>query len=90
MAEATDLKSMFEQDEKFQGLMKRLFGIALTHSFDAMTIMANKPEYPSVFVNRAFTRTNGYSNEELVGKSPSVLQGPKTDRAVLGRLGEDL
>ena len=90
MTETTDLKSIFEHDEKFQGLMKRLFEIALTHSFDAMMITENKPEYPIVFVNNAFTRITGYRNDELVGKSPSLLQGPKTDRAVLGRLSEDL
>jgi PAS domain S-box-containing protein len=90
MTETADLKSIFEHDEKFRGLMNRLFEIALTHSFDAMMITENKPEYPVVFVNQSFTRITGYSNEDLVGRSPSVLQGPKTDRAVLDRLREDL
>ncbi|KPJ79063.1 MAG: hypothetical protein AMJ54_00605 [Deltaproteobacteria bacterium SG8_13] len=70
--------------------MKRLFEIALTQSFDAMMVTENKPEYPIVFVNHAFTRMTGYRNAEIVGQSPSILQGPKTDRAVLGRLREDL
>ena len=90
MTGTTDLKSIFEHDEKFKGLMNRLFEIALTHSFDAMMITENKPEYPIVFINQAFTRITGYQNEELVGRSPSILQGPKTDRSVLGRLSEDL
>lgn len=90
MTERIDLKSIFEHDQKFKGLMQRLFEIALTHSFDAMMVTENKPEYPIVFVNNAFTRITGYRFEELVGKSPSVLQGPKTDPTVLGRLSEDL
>ena len=77
MTGTADLKSIFAHDEKFKGLMSRLFEIALTHSFDAMMITENKPEYPIVFVNHAFTRMTGYRNEELVGRSPSVLQGPK-------------
>ena len=90
MTETNDLMGIFEHDEKFRGLMKRLFKVALTHSFDGMMITENKPEYPIVFVNEAFTRLTGYRNEELVGQSPSILQGPKTDRKVLDRLKKDL
>ncbi len=90
MTATPDFKSIFGHDEKFKGLMNRLFEIALTHSFDAMMITENKPEYPIVFVNQAFTRITGYRNEELVGQSPSILQGPKTDPEVIGRLREDL
>ena len=70
MTKTADLKSIFEHDEKFKGLMSRLFEIALTHSFDAMMITENRPEYPIVFVNNSFTRITGYRNQELVGKSP--------------------
>ena len=31
-----------------------------------------------VFVNQAFERHTGYSKEEVLGKSPRLLQGPKT------------
>ena len=90
MTNTTDLKRIFEHDEKFKGLMNRLFEIALIHSFDAMMITENKPLYPIVFVNQSFATMTGYRNEELVGQSPSILQGPKTDRKVLDRLKEDL
>jgi PAS domain S-box-containing protein len=38
------------------------------------------------YVNPAFERMTGYAAHEVVGKSPRLLQGPLTDRAVLGRL----
>jgi PAS domain S-box-containing protein len=39
-----------------------------------------------VYVNPAFERETGYSAEEVVGKSPRMLQGPKTDRKALDRI----
>ena len=39
-----------------------------------------------VYVNPAFTRMTGYRPEEVVGKTPKLLQGTKTDPAVLSDL----
>jgi PAS domain S-box-containing protein len=39
-----------------------------------------------VFVNEAFTRMTGYPAEEVLGRTPRLLQGPETDRAMLDRL----
>ncbi len=39
-----------------------------------------------VYVNPAFTRMTGYSPAEVLGRSPRMLQGPQTDRAMLDRL----
>ncbi len=36
-----------------------------------------------VYFNEAFTRMTGYSQQELLGKSPRIMQRPKTERAVL-------
>jgi PAS domain S-box-containing protein len=43
-----------------------------------------------VFVNPAFTRMTGYGAEEVIGQTPRILQGPRTDRAVLDRLRQNL
>lgn len=38
------------------------------------------------YVNPGFTRMTGYAAEEVVGRTPRLLQGPDTDRAVLDRM----
>lgn len=43
-----------------------------------------------VYVNEAFERQSGYAADELLGKSPRILQGPRTDRRLLQRLRESL
>jgi PAS domain S-box-containing protein len=39
-----------------------------------------------IYTNEAFTQTTGYSREEVRGKTPRLLQGPKTDRAALDKI----
>lgn len=39
-----------------------------------------------VYVNEAFTIMSGYTAAELIGKTPRILQGPKTDRKLLDEL----
>lgn len=43
-----------------------------------------------LFVNEAMTQITGYDREELLGKSPRVFQCPRTDRAILDRLKDEL
>ncbi|MGQ4646418.1 PAS domain S-box protein [Lyngbya aestuarii] len=39
-----------------------------------------------LYVNQAFTSNTGYSPDEVIGKTPRLLQGPKTDSATLDKL----
>lgn len=49
------------------------------------------PKGPSiVYVNRAFTEMTGYEEYEVLGKTPRMLQGPKTDRTELDRIKKAL
>ncbi|MBE0506245.1 MAG: PAS domain S-box protein [Marinospirillum sp.] len=43
-----------------------------------------------VFVNEAFERITGYSKEEVIGRSPRLLQGPDTQASELRRIGNAL
>lgn len=50
-----------------------------------------KPPGPKiVFVNRAFCASTRYSEKELVGQTPRILQGPLTDRILMKELVERL
>jgi len=43
-----------------------------------------------IYVNPSFTKIWGYSPEEVFGKTPRILQGPKSDRAMHGELKKTL
>ena len=67
----------------------RLLETAVIHSNESILITEAQLEKPGpaiIYVNPAFTRITGYTPEEVLGKNPRFLQGPKTDRAVLERL----
>jgi diguanylate cyclase (GGDEF)-like protein/PAS domain S-box-containing protein len=66
---------------------------AVDQTFDAITITEVALEAPGpriVYANPAFCRMTGYRSDELVGKTPRILQGPGTDRELLDRLRGDL
>ncbi|HEY9728266.1 MAG TPA: PAS domain S-box protein [Chroococcales cyanobacterium] len=68
----------------------RLLESAVVNANDAIIIAEAKPVTgPSpkiIYVNEAFTRMTGYSPEEAIGRTPRMLQGPKTDRAELRKI----
>lgn len=90
MENTTDLMNIFKYDSTFQAIMRQLLENAMEHSFDAIMITKAEPGYPIIYVNDAFTEITGYSPKEVMGKTPEILQGPKTDAAVLNRLRQDL
>jgi PAS domain S-box-containing protein len=66
---------------------------AVRQSRDAITVTTAALDAPGpeiVFVNPAFTRMTGYEAAEVLGRSPRLMQGPRTERAVLDRLVADL
>lgn len=71
----------------------RLLAAAVEHAEDSILITSTEMTSPGpeiVFVNQAFTRMTGYTAEDVIGQSPRILQGPKTDRRVLERLIQNL
>ena len=77
-------------DRKARELQLRLLESAVTTTNDAVLITEAEPiDEPGpriLYVNPAFTRMTGYTLEEVVGKTPRILQGKKTDRASLARI----
>ena len=88
MENTFDLMSIFDHDQSFLDLMKRMLENAMEHSFHGIMITKAEPGYPVIYVNDAFAEITGYTSEEIVGQSPAILQGPKTDDAVLDRLNQ--
>jgi PAS domain S-box-containing protein len=72
-----------------------LFESVFAHANDAILITEAEPiEAPDgpriLFVNTAFTAMTGYTAAEAIGKTPRILQGPRTDRRELDRLHDAL
>ena len=80
------IKSSNNKTETLQSLLS----VALINTFSSIMISRAEDGYPIVYVNDAFTELTGYTSDEMIGKSPSVLQGPKTDLSVIDRLRYDL
>lgn len=43
-----------------------------------------------VYVNEAFDRITGYTRDQVIGRTPRILQGPKTQRSELDRIRKAL
>ncbi len=71
----------------------RLLNSAVLQAKESILITDAQLDLPGpriIFVNPAFTQMTGYAAEEVLGKTPRILQGPRTDRNVLRRLRENL
>ncbi|HBJ82385.1 MAG TPA: hybrid sensor histidine kinase/response regulator [Verrucomicrobiales bacterium] len=71
----------------------RLLSSAVEQSKESIMITDAELDLPGpriIFVNPAFTQMTGHTATEAVGRTPRLLQGPRTDRAVLNRLRENL
>ena len=85
-----DIFNIFEHDENFREIMKRLLEASIAESFNGVLITETGPGYPIVYANAAFSEMTGYAPDEIMGQSPAILQGPKTDPDVISRLGRDI
>jgi PAS domain-containing protein len=45
-----------------------------------------RPGPQILYTNAPFTRMTGYAVHELMGQTPRILQGPRTDRELLERM----
>ncbi len=74
--------------EDFQ-ILSQLFD----ETWDALIITDTQLEYPGpqiLHVNKGFEYMTGYEPHEVIGKTPRILQGPKTEQSVLKDLKQKL
>ncbi len=95
---AKDVASLGKLESLFSEVISRaeaaeaslkLVEAAIRNDYDSILITEMSLESPGpriVYVNDGFTKMTGYTREEVIGKTPRILQGPKTDRAVLDKL----
>ena len=85
-----DIFDIFMKDENYLYIMKRLLEASMEESFNSILITESGPGYPIIYANAAFCELTGYGPHEILGKSPSILQGPNTDKEVLDRLNQNI
>ncbi len=72
----------------------KLLESVITNTTDSVMITEAEPfdknGHRIVYVNEAFTIMTGYTLAEIAGKTPKILQGPKSDMEALKRLGESI
>ena len=94
-APPTGLGTLVEGDDRRavdarSGERLRLLESVVLSANDAVLITEagplDEPGPRIVYTNDAFSRMSGYAPGEVWGKTPRLLQGPKTDRATLARL----
>ncbi|MEB3308994.1 MAG: PAS domain S-box protein [Snowella sp.] len=81
-------------EQKRQAEQIRLLQSVVIHTNDAIVIteagVIDETGPKILYVNEAFTKITGYASEEVLGKTPRLLQGPKTSRAELDRVRQSL
>ncbi|MBK8396815.1 MAG: PAS domain S-box protein [Leptospiraceae bacterium] len=86
---AIDITKKKEEEQKL-----KLLESVITNATDSILITEAEPfDIPGpriIYVNDAFTRMTGYTIEDVIGKTPRILQGPKTDRKILDKLRKAL
>lgn len=72
----------------------RLLESVAVHARDSILITEAEPiDLPGprvLYCNAAFTRATGYSPDEIIGQTPRILQGPKSDPAACARIRQAL
>ncbi|MDZ7791594.1 MAG: PAS domain S-box protein [Xanthomonadales bacterium] len=80
-------------NDKQQALSSPLFEALADIAFSSVMVTRATDEQGGseiVYVNERFTDLTGYSADEVMGGTPGLLQGPKTDREVLDRLAKEV
>ena len=82
VADITEQKRQAEQVRLLQSVVVNTNDAVLITEFEPI----DEPGPRILYINQAFTRMTGYTSEDVLGKTPRILQGPKTDRVALDQV----
>ncbi len=89
-AESSEHAAQLEEELQRREQSLQVLSKAVEQAKEAVLITEAKPlDEPGpriVYVNSAFEKQTGYAEGEVLGKTPRILQGAETDRAVLNSL----
>ena len=60
------------------------------NSFDSILITDASRQAKIIYANKAFKDLTGFAPNDVLGKTPKILQGPATDKKVIARLATAL
>ena len=80
-----NIEKLLDRDESLK-LLKTL----ADNSFDSVLVTDASKNNKILYANNAFKKLTGYSPNEVIGKTPRILQGIGTDKAVISRLTNTL
>jgi len=81
----SNLKNTFNSD-----LCQSILETILLQGYDSILITDASSNPKITYANSAFTQLTGYSSDEILGKSPKILQGSSTSQKVIQRLRQCL
>jgi len=87
------LNETLEQRVADQTCEVRLLAEAMASLGEGVMITSDHLDWPGpeiVYVNEALCRITGYTAEELIGQTPRMLQGTRTDQQTIARLRQEL
>ena len=81
----SNLKNTFSSD-----LCQSILETMILQGYDSILITDASINPKITYTNPAFTHLTGYSADEILGKSPKILQGSSTSQKVIQRLRQCL
>lgn len=83
---ALSVERALADDQMSVGALKAI----AKNSFDSILITDASKAGKIIYANKAFKDLTGFDPGSVIGKTPRILQGPATDKKVLGRLAKAL